>query len=55
MKIDEIIKIENLTVSFGDFTALNNISCSINENSGVVGLNKCYSRTSENFKWDCLL
>ncbi|MCY8486834.1 ABC transporter ATP-binding protein [Bacillus atrophaeus] len=38
MKIDEIIKIENLTVSFGDFTALNNISCSINENSGVVGL-----------------
>lgn len=36
--MEKLVEIKNLNVSFNQFTALKNVNCSINSNSGVVGL-----------------
>ncbi|WP_081166671.1 ABC transporter ATP-binding protein [Lactococcus garvieae] len=36
--MSKIIEIENLTVSFGNFEALKNVTCSIEADAGIIGL-----------------
>ncbi|MFK4935962.1 ABC transporter ATP-binding protein [Lactococcus garvieae] len=36
--MNKIIEIEDLTVSFGNFDALKNVTCSINADPGIIGL-----------------